>query len=134
MHMAWLYDENKTITQLKADYYTRVANDLWGVLAKAAERAPGLTIGDLIKTQSDSIMDDLCLEADIATEDELDAQTIIFVSGHDDHAADEAMGEAEAKQLGVKARAAAAFVADANDLLNNEWHLQGAARSLGVKL
>lgn len=129
----WLYDANKTITQLKAAYFTRVANDLWGVLAKAVERAPGLSIEELIKAQSDSIMDDICLEADIAAHDELDAQTIVFVSGHDDHAADEAMGEAEAKQLGVRARAAAAFVADANDLLNNEWHLRGVAESLGVK-
>lgn len=131
--MSWLYDENKTILELKAAYFERVANDLWGVLAKAVARAPGLSIEELIKTQSDSIMDDICLEADIATQDELDAQTIVFVSGHDDHAADEAMGEAEAKQLAVRARAAAAFVADANDLLNNEWHLRGVAESLGVK-
>lgn len=131
----WLYDEDKTIRELRAAYFERVANDLWSVLAKAVTRTRswGLSLEEIIKAQSDSIMDDLSLEADIASQDELDAQTIIFVSGHDDHAADEAMGEAEAKQLGVKARAAAAFVADANDLLNNEWHLRGVAQSLGVK-
>lgn len=133
-----LYDDSKTVRELYAAYHTIVKGDVTDAIGNAVtayrescDEGEENDIDAAIESERDAIEEYLNEQADSFVTYTTDARTILFVS-ENEYAAENELGEEEAKALTVGQRAYYAYMADARTWLDNSYFIADIGEELAT--